>query len=191
MAGPNHDFAQLFKQYFGYKGLPLLPQNVVASVPEPFGMATLPVGELQVMQYGLLGAPLMLPTKIDDIQLPNEPLVSITGGKNIVKTEINGVDGTFKEEWTLRDYEITIRGFLIDENDPDNLPERMIRDLRLMSEKKNSRKIVNRLLTIFNINMISIEEWEFPDNQGAIGIQPYMIKGCSDKEFELEIKPTA
>lgn len=185
------DLLDLYQKRFGFVALPRQMNDLSVMVPEPFPVGPLPSGQITVDTYGLLGVPLMMPIKIDEVQLPNEPLISISGGKNIVSHEINGVDGTFKEEWTLRDYEITIRGIAVDDGDPDNLPENIIRQLRTLCEKKKSRTITSRITSIFNISLISIESWEFPDSMGAIGQQSYIIKGRSDREFELELKPTA
>ena len=50
---------------------------------------------------------------------PYEPLISISGGNNIVKRNVakNGkVSGTIKEHFSQKDFDITITGFLIGKN---------------------------------------------------------------------------
>jgi hypothetical protein len=184
----TYNFSDLYKKQFGIYVAQGITSTALDAAVAKTKQLQLSTPDFVVDQRGFLGAPLMMPIKLDDFQLPNEPLISITGGRNIVSTPINGVNGEFKEEWSLRDYTITIRGFLIDEGNPETLPETQIRALRSILEKSNSRKIVCKLTTLLNIQLITITEWELPEAQASIGMMPYIIKGVSDKEYELEIK---
>ncbi len=136
---------------------------------------------------GMFGTPILLPTYIDEWLLPNEPAITIDGGKNIVFTEISGREGTFQEEWSLRDYDVSIRGFLIENELTDNRPEALIRKLRSICEKPGSIKVRNDLFTYFNIQKAVITDYSFPHNQGMTGVQPYELKLKSSKDIVLEL----
>lgn len=146
---------------------------------------------------GLLGTPLFMPTKIkakesdEWYQLPNTPLVEINGKKNIVKTPIDGNDGTFKQLWSLDDYEISIRGIAIDEENQDEYPSEIMYNIRALFEERKSIIILNELTTIFGINYMSVETLSIPAVEGAETYQQYIITGCSDKNFDLELKKPA
>lgn len=135
------------------------------------------------LQISLPGAPEELH------QLPNEPLISISGQKNVVKTAIDGVKGTFKEGFSIDDYTITIRGLAIQPDlQSEEYPELLVRKIRKICEIQGSLKVVNDLLQMFGINRLVIESYDFPDFPGAPSVQPYVLQCVSDQEFELELK---
>lgn len=136
------------------------------------------------------GAPYFQRTKINGFYLPNEPIVSISGGKVIVKTQIDSNDGTFKESMALDDYRITIRGLCIQEDldDPDAYPEDQVRLIRQLFEERESVDIVNDILTLLGITTIAIENLQLDGLVGSPGVQPYIINALSDKNFDLELK---
>lgn len=122
-------------------------------------------------------------------QLPNEPLISLSGQKTIIKTAIDGNKGSFKEGFALEDYTITIRGLAINnERENEDYPEEIVRKLRRICEIQGSLKVVNELLSMFGITRLVIESFDFPDLPGAPSVQPYIFQCVSDQEFELELK---
>lgn len=122
-------------------------------------------------------------------QLPNEPLIAISGSKTIVKTGIDGIKGTFKEGFSIDDYSITIRGIAINEDrESEEYPQEIVRKIRRIAELQGSLKVVNDLLSMFGITRLVIETCEFPDFPGAPSVQPYILNCLSDQEFDLELK---
>lgn len=148
----------------------------------------------------LMGTPLYFPVQMqiskpgEELRywkLPNEPLISISGGKNIIKTQIDGQDGTFKELFSKADYQITIRGICIQDDgtsDDDSYPEEQVLKIRQILEIKKGVKVVCEFLRLFGIDMLAIESYRFPDLVGSPNMQPYEIVCSSDKEFDLELK---
>lgn len=137
---------------------------------------------------GLYGVPIAMPCKLGDVDLPNEPLISVNLSKHIVETAIDGQDGTFKELYSLGDYQVTIHGLALDDGDPDNYPEEIVRELRRVCEERKQVPITCDLTTLFNITHVAIKGANFPAMAGNGGIQPYEIAALSDREFSLKVR---
>jgi hypothetical protein len=137
---------------------------------------------------GMLGNEFYMPCKIDDVQLPTEPLIRITGGKRIIKTPVNrnNTRGTVKEEWNMKDYKIQIRGVAVNE-EANDFPKDQLRKLRQILEKKGAVSISCEFTNLFNINQIAITDWDFPEDRGFQDMQTYVITGLSDEDFELQL----
>lgn len=137
---------------------------------------------------GLYGSVIALPCTLGDMELPGEPLISLALSRTIIKTPIDGNDGTFKELYSNGDYQVTIRGVLVSHEDPENYPEDLVRQLRTVVETNKHVAITNALTTLFNIKFVAIEEVNWPDMAGQIGAQYYEIRCTSDKEFALKVR---
>lgn len=135
----------------------------------------------------VFGTPISMPFKIDNIWLDNEPLVTLTGGKKIVKTVVAGLKGTVKEEINDNDYLIVIKGIITNGNS-DDYPEPTVSELRYVLEQKGSHKVVNKLLKIFGIDEMVIEHFNIFGIEGHQSQQAYQISGWSDRPVELVIK---
>ena len=166
------DLLDLYSKAFGFKALPFGKQKAF---------------DFKVEKTSLLGTPLFMPCKLNDIELPNEPLIEISGSKSIVKTQLDGIDGTFKELYAMNDWIVIIRGIAANDNS-DEYPENEIRQIRQIYEQKNSVSCVCKLLSYFDINLLSIESLRLPAIEGAQSWQAYELICSSDKAFELEIK---
>lgn len=164
---------QALKFYFGYTGSPYGSIDVPES----------PEGELS----SILGTPIVMPLSLGGVMLPNEPLISITGAKNIITTDVDGHDGTFKELFSLADYRITIVGLAINEEELEYYPEKIVRALRELAERPEALKVTNKLLSYFNINQLVITDFDFPAVEGGMSFQPYSFTCLSDKTFDLEL----
>jgi len=184
--------------YWQAFGLPrYAPNNEVFDVEgaSAFDSAKILVPDADVQSF--FGTPIHLPCKIqntkrgdalDYFTLPNEPLIEINGGKRMIETVIDGNDGTFKELFSLNDYNVVIRGIAVNDDDPESYPEDIVRMLRKIYELRNSVAIVNKLTTMFGIKLISIIDLRLPAIEGSYGYQPYEFICKSDKEFDLELK---
>ena len=140
-----------------------------------------------VRNRSFLGEPLFMPCKLNDTQLPNEPIVEVSRSKRIIKTPIDGMEGEFKELYSLGDYMVTIRGVATNEDNSDEYPEVLVRQLRDLDDQQKAVKAVCKILTIFNIEYLSIESVKFPAIEGAPGMQPYEFSCSSDKFYHLEL----
>ncbi len=187
----NINLIELYQQVFGYTGIrKLIPVNTLDTVEHHTAdMADdykIPAGKFDE-RSGSLGTPYFMPTKLDDLWLPNEPLVTINGQNTIVKTVLVGIKGTVKELIGSDDYSIKIQGIIINEKD-DDYPETELRALRTILEKRDSVKVFNRLLTFFGIDQVAIEGYSFPGIEGYQHMQPYEITCISDWPLDLILK---
>lgn len=184
------DIFDLYQQVFGLGFMRIRPLRLTALEDKVDLTAMTLEGDAEPSSAlkSFIGTPIHLPLTINGYLLPNEPLVTITMNKKIIETELDGNDGTFKEEFSLGDYDVNIKGILIDENNPDQLPESQIRQLRDVLETRGSVKVSNTLLSFFNIDRLAIYSCSFPEYAGSMEMVPYEITCKSDKEFDLELK---
>lgn len=185
----------VYQQAFGYRAIPAVGLQTTAQVPASSKLDEISVSKTYnedesgqfTRSSSTMGVPFFMPIKIDGFQLPNEPIVTIRGNKTIIKTPIDGNEGTFKQHYALGDYLITIKGICILDEDSEEYPEEQVRALRKIIEKRNGLDVVCRLLSIWNVNHLAIEGFDFPAIEGAPGMQPYELTCSSDKYFDLEL----
>lgn len=188
------NLTELYGQVFGYSVLNIMPRpgriDTSVFLEEQTGHIGFITGGAQYSDLGgSLGTPFFMPTKLDDIWLPNEPLITISGQNTIVKTVLTGVKGSVKELINTDDYQIKIEGLIINETN-DDYPEDLLRKIRTICEKRDSVKIENRLLTLFDIHLVAVENFSFPGIAGDQNIQAYSISCISDWPLDLILKDT-
>lgn len=146
----------------------------------------------------MLNVPAIDPLKIkfeDELswyQFPLDPVISV-GCKNIIvrrnvlkNTPGKVRRGTVKELWSQDDFEIQIAG-LFQNPDADAIPEDHIRKLRNYCEAGKIVEVQSALLSIFNINRMVIEDYNFPHTRGMAN-QMFSLKCYSDDNFDLLIE---
>ena len=124
--------------------------------------------------------------------LPLDPVISVSGKNTIIRRHVLKVDntddgtrrGTVKELWSQDDYEVNIAGVLIGAGD---LPEDELRKLRGYMEARKVLNIQSRLLGLFGITRLAIEDYSLPFTKGMEN-QMYTIKGYSDDMEKLLIE---
>lgn len=150
------------------------------------------VGGINLNQIGesnfkdLLGRPFFMSLSLsiegETFRLPNEPLISFSRSKNIVKTELVGSKhrGTVKEFIGLGDYEISIVGLCHNEN---GYPTDQVEMIKKLDDYVGSLEIENEILNFFDIRQIVIESTEFTEMQGQENSQVYRMRAMSDDDF--------
>lgn len=179
----------LYQQVFGFNMMPR-PFSIDTNVylhEETGHIDHITSGAQYSDLAGSLGTPLFMPCKLDDLWLPNEPMITISGQNTIVKTILTGVKGSVKELINTDDYSIKIQGIIVNETS-DDLPEDIIRKIRTICEKRESVTIGNRLLTLFDIHKVAIENFSFPGIEGYQNCQAYEITCYSDWPLNLILK---
>lgn len=124
--------------------------------------------------------------------LPLDPVISVSGKniivrRNVAKTNF-GSDrrGSVKEQWSGGDYEVNIAGSLT--NRDMDIPETELKKLKIYCEAKEPVEVRSRLLEIFGVRYMVIEDYTLPFTKG-IENQMYTIKAYSDDIFnDLLIK---
>lgn len=129
-----------------------------------------------VLKYEPLNLQLELQTVLSEVSMT----------KNIVKTSVEGVDGTNKEYISDGDYEVTIRGAIVAE---DNFfPEDEVKLLHQLCLVKDSLIVESEFLQLLDIYNLVIESYSFPEEEGYLNMQFFELQCVSDKPIELIIE---
>lgn len=169
----------LYQLAFGYVGTPYVQADFENYIP--------------TRRMSLEGQPIIAPLKLDGVQFPHEPMVTVNGAKKVIETDIDGRSGTFKESWRLDDYTVTINGVIVNEEDPDEYPFDQVRSIRQLCEKMTSSSVDEHqlLADVWGIPYLAIYSWEFPEVIGMPNVAKYSIRAKSDflyeSDFEVEI----
>lgn len=125
--------------------------------------------------------------------LPFDPVMSVSGANNIVRSGVLKQDnsnnerrGTIKEVWSQDDYTIQIAGLFIGKTE-NEIPMADLGMLRNLCEAREVVEVECDLLEIFNIKYIAIEKFEFLHTAGRQN-QQFSIKAYSDDDFSLLVK---
>ena len=115
-------------------------------------------------------------------------LVGVRQSKQIVKTQIEGLDGTIKEYISLGDYEIEIRGNLVNENDPFARPTQQLNNLIRFLNYNDAIEIVSKATTPYSIRSVVVVDYSFDEQAGYVNMIPYRIRLLSDTPEEIKYK---
>jgi hypothetical protein len=181
----------LFNLAFGHIKPPF-PQISVIPQINPFGFVKALRGSFRFR--GNIGNEYTMPVKIDDYEIPCEPVLGIFGSKNVIETKLTRLDPKTKkqevqniiEETGLNNYQIRIRGVIYNEQDFDEYPEDDVVKLTQLWETPGSRTIENAMLNMVGINKICIVGFDKPEMPGYPGAQPFELRCLSD---ETELYP--
>lgn len=192
----EYDVSRILGQVYGVRGLPF-PQKptvdngnpIADAFPELPEIADKRFSQMGTRMWGknVLGRPVFMPAKIDGLELPN-PLITITGEKEIVETVLVDVGTVFERVFT-RPYNVSIILTLIAENDV--WPEAQVREIVALWKKDDVVTIdcvLTDLFLKYRDNLI-ITNISLLDMQGVENAQVIEINGRSNIEFELELKP--
>lgn len=111
-------------------------------------------------------------------------LITVTQEKNIIKTAVNGRNGTIKEYYSDGDYSISIEGAIVG-RDAFAYPEADVKNLIRLMRQPASIVAVSPFLQLFGIYDITIENFELKQLEGFQNMQPFTIQCSSDLPIEL------
>ncbi|WP_295714161.1 DUF6046 domain-containing protein [Mucilaginibacter sp.] len=157
------------------------------------GIETLPLPVANMRS--VLGTPiyeqinLSLPGGALDYTFPDWPLFDITGQDIIIKTIMMKKKGSVKEFISEDDYNIRIRGILIN-YETQEYPEKQLQDLMQVIKSKEPLLIKSQVFNLLDIYSIYIVRHSFPSVEGYQNIQPFELECISDVPAILEIKST-
>jgi hypothetical protein len=126
-------------------------------------------------------------TSLGEVEIPHA-LISITGQKNIVETQLVGRKGSVKELINIDDYKISIAGFI--QSKDGTWPED---DIARMRDLYNVNESVDLLCALTDLifdedDRVVITNIEFPATPGIEDGQVIRIECTTDKPFELVIE---
>jgi len=110
--------------------------------------------------------------------------VSVSMKKNIVKTPVQGKNGTVKEYISDGDYDIILEGGLFDEN-PTRYPIEEMNTLVYLCKLAEALPSLSGYIQIFGIHNIVIESFDFKQEKGIQNAQIFTIRAISDEPIEL------
>ena len=114
-------------------------------------------------------------------------LAEVNMTKNIVKTAVQGMDGTVKEYVSDGDYQVTIRGGLVS---PFSYayPKEDMQTLMALLKLNTPLTVISEYLLQFNIYELVVEDYSFSQKEGVQNVQLFEIKTVSDFPIELKKK---
>lgn len=113
-------------------------------------------------------------------------LFTVEMSKNIVKTPIQGRNGTVKEYIADGDYYIRIEGLVTGFN--NSRPDADITNLKKMLDAPIPLQINSKYLTQLGVYSIIVERYNLPQLPGQYSQQPFSIDAISDAPVILLIK---
>lgn len=111
-------------------------------------------------------------------------LFQVAQSKNIVKTAVQGFNGTVKEYTSDGDFEINVVGSIIGEN-PNEYPEPDVQKLIKLLSIPEPLEITSEFLGFFGITNVVVESFGFQQQSGFRNVQPFTIRMLSDRPIEL------
>jgi len=121
--------------------------------------------------------------KFDGYDFPLETVVEASLQKKMVITDIFGADGEIEELMGLSDYQITLKGLIINYSS-DDYPEQEVRRLRYVCELKDTLiEVEGTFLNMLNINHLSIHSFRPVATPGYKNMQAFEVECRSKKPF--------
>jgi len=124
---------------------------------------------------------------IDRIDL-DHVMVSVKQQKMIVKTQVEGMDGTIKEYVSLGDYEITIDGALVNMEDNASSPDEIESDLVRFLNYNDSIEVVGKAISAYGIRSVVVIDYVRSEKRGYINEVPFRIRLLSDTPEEIKFQ---
>lgn len=112
-------------------------------------------------------------------------LLEITRSKEVVKTKINGRNGTVKEYITLNDYDISIKTLLISET---GSPLDELQKLKNLCDVPASIPVQGKLFEVLGIFEIVIERDSLAMVEGKRKMIPVSFSCVSDEPVQLKLR---
>lgn len=112
-------------------------------------------------------------------------LIEVNLPKNIVKTQVQGRNGTVKEYISNDDYQITINGAVISPY-PDVPPSQEVQVLRELAEAPVSVQMYSNFLGYFKIVTVVIESFTARQIEGTRNAIGFTMQCVSDEPFEIQ-----
>lgn len=112
-------------------------------------------------------------------------IIDVNQKRNVVTTEIAGMDGSVKEFINNGDFNISIRGYFADPN-PDKYPAVSVRALNTYLKAPVPLKVTNVYLNDYFgvVNIVPIS-YSFHQEEGVRNVQYFEIECLSDVPFEI------
>jgi len=122
-------------------------------------------------------------TTQEELLLPH-CLIGLSVQKNIVRTALAGKDKAVIEIISIENYEISIRGFLMGE---EEFPEEGLLALKRFFYANRALGVENDYLRMWDIHNIVIKSLKIPEAAGMVNVLPFELSACDDVPIEIEM----
>lgn len=112
-------------------------------------------------------------------------LCTVSQAKRIVRTEIQGADGTVKEYIGLDDYSVQINGIICGDN--GRYPATEVNALKQMLDAPVAVPVISSFLNRLGIYNVVVMDYAIPQEAGGYSKQDFSITALSDTPLELQI----
>lgn len=110
-------------------------------------------------------------------------LFNVSQTKNIVKTALQGRNGTIKEYISDGDYVIDIKAAIVSQD--REYPEDQVRNLISMLQQPFAIEVTSPLLQLFEVYSLVVEDYNLPTQAGFTNTQLVEMNCVSDSPIEL------
>ena len=115
-------------------------------------------------------------------------LFDVAMTRNIIKTPVQGFNGTVKEYVSDGDFTVTMNGIITDQQ-PDLFPEGdVVRLLRICNQQREIGVTSPLLNIVFGITHLVVESYSFPMTEGSQNVQHFTLNCVSDNPVQLRIQ---
>ncbi|MCF6184359.1 MAG: DUF6046 domain-containing protein [Bacteroidales bacterium] len=112
-------------------------------------------------------------------------LIDVSMTKNIIKTQVAGMNGTIKEYISDGDYALNIQGAIFNDKNTNEYPEDDVSTLIEICNKPESIRVESKFLDFFEITDIVIENYKLSAKEATNNVQFFSINAVSDMPEEL------
>lgn len=115
----------------------------------------------------------------------NTIIITVDQPIRVIRTEIQGRDGTVKEYIGKDDMKITINGIITGKNGVH--PKDTVKLLKQWLDAPVSKGVVSWWLNNMGVSSMTVESYSFPQIAGGYSYQTFVINAVSDAPVELRI----
>lgn len=122
--------------------------------------------------------------KTNDLILPIA-LLTVNQERNIVRTNVQGRNGSVKEFVSDGDYSVTIEGVLVNEL-PNKSPIEDLKKLHSFCKADTSLDVISNILDAFGILSLVINDYRVEQREGMRNVIDFTLYCYSDTPFEIK-----
>ena len=119
-------------------------------------------------------------------QLPATATAEFRRNKVITKSRPSTANGSTKELWAFEDWDITIRGLILDAQ-PNFFPEGQLRQMLRWEKITDGIDVAGDMFTYLGIKRLVIENFNIGRVAGQPNVIPFQMSCVSDEPLELSI----
>lgn len=183
----QQDPTSLNLEISSYLGTPVFSSIILAPVPAGTRGGALTLEDVSAGLYNEKNSFFDVNERAVPVEIQTA-LFDVSMSRNIIKTPVQGFNGTIKEYVSDGDYSISINGIITNEQ-PDRYPEGQVSRLNRICRLQQEVGVISPLLNIvFGITHLVIESYSFPMTEGSQNVQHFSLSCVSDKPVQLRIQ---